>query len=206
MSQTLIKAAFAVSYADEPEPGIIVFQLNPESINRLILPPQSNTGHPESGEVRERISFVLSVDSKLGDDFFIQNEGAVSNGVLSFLSAIELLVYPVDVIGGLSARYQSRRLSGMVNFIVNVFRKKPGYPLPLVNLLLGEQRVIPVKIKSVQITEQAFDSKLQPVRASIKIVMDSISSRESKQHPKLRETWKNYLRLKTSLAGGVRSR
>ena len=200
MSLNVIKGAFVVFYPKKVQPRTIIFQINPESIKRNILPTQSKKNFFGINDVRERISFVLSVDENMGDKFFVQSEQVVSNGVLAFLSAIELLVYPADVINKASSRYASWRLFGILNNIVDFFRKNRSNALPFVSLTFGTGRIIPVKIKSIKIIEQAFDPTLLPIRASIKIVMDVLSERESKYHPIIKEEYINYLRLKVMLA------
>lgn len=196
----ILKGAFVVFYPQSTLPKTIAFQVNPDSIKRNILPPQSKTRFSEPGNARERISFVLSVDTNLGDEFFVQNEAGVSHGVLPFLSSIELLVCPTDVSNERSTFSESKGVFGKVNYVVNLFRINRRNALPFVSLLFGERRIIPVKIQSIQIIEQAFDSTLQPIRASVEIVMDALTERESKHHPTIKEMYKNYQRLKVMLS------
>lgn len=195
----ILKGAFVVFYPQSTLPKTIAFQVNPDSIKRNILPPQSKTRFSEPVNARERISFVLSVDKNLGDEFFEQNEAGVSHGVLPFLSAIELLVCPTDVSNERSTFSESKGIFGKVNYVVNIFRIDRRNTLPYVSLLFGE-RLIPVKIQSIQIIEQAFDSTLQPIRASVEIVMDALTERESKHHSTIKEMYKNYQRLKVMLS------
>jgi len=200
MSLQIIKGAFVAFYPKIAKPRTIVFQINPESIKRNILPIQSKKNLFGFKGVRERISFVLSVDENMGDDFFVHNEQSVSHGVLPFLSAIELLVYPSDVISEVASTFAYRRLFGVLNNIGDILRKNSSNALPFVNLLFGTQRMIPVKIQSINIIEQAFDPTLLPIRASVKMVMDVLTEQESKHHPVIKESYINYLRLKVMLA------
>lgn len=201
-SPKILKAAFVAFYPQSTQPKTIVFQLNPDSIKRDILPSQTQKSSSGVGEASERISFVLSVDENMGDDFFIQNEADVSHGVLPFLSAIELLVYPADASNKASTFSERKGLFEKVNHAANVFRKKRGKTLPFVALLWGEKRIMPVKIQSIQIIEQAFDSTLHPIRASVKIEMEVLSKLESKDHPAIKKIYKNYQSLKVMLANG----
>lgn len=192
----VLRGAFVAFYPKSSQPRTIVFQINPESIKRNLLPPQPKKKFSELKGVRERISFVLSVDENMGDDYFVKNEEGVSYGVLPFLSAIELLVYPADV----------STSSGSMGFIsrifrsINIFRNNRSNALPFVSLLFGAQRIIPVRIQSIKIMEQAFDSKLQPIRASVKIEMEVLTEPESNRHPTIKEMYKNYQGLKVKLA------
>ena len=200
-----LSGAFLAFYPKSYQPRTIAFQINPESIKRNLLPPQPNKIFSKLDGVRERISFVLSVDKNMGDDFFVKNEEGVSYGVLPFLSAIELLVYPA-----VSSNDEVSTSSGSLAIIswvyrkvinmVSVFRKKRNTTLPFVSLLFGEQRIIPVKIQSIKINEQAFDNTLQPIRASIEIEMDVLTEQESNHHLTIKEMYKNYRNLKVILA------
>lgn len=197
----IIRGAFVAFYSKSSQPRTIVFQINPESIKRNLLPPQQKKKFSELKGVRERISFVLSVDENMGDDYFVKNEEGISYGVLPFLSAIELLVYPAVVIND-----EVSTSSGSLGFIdrifsrVNIFRRNRNNALPFVSLLFGAQRIIPVKIQSIKIIEQAFDNTLQPIRASVKIEMDALTEQESNRHPTIKEMYKNYQNLKVILA------
>ena len=48
--------------------------------------------------------------------------------------------------------------------------------------------------------EQAFDTELQPIRASVKIVMDTLTERESNRHSYTRDLYKSYMRSKLLIA------
>lgn len=201
-SPKILKGAFIAFYPNEPQPRTIVFQLNPEPLKRSIIPPQSKRKSSGFQDVRERISFVLSVDKHMGDDFFVQNTEGISHGVLPFLSAIELLAYPTHAINEESTSSRNRGLFGKVNYVAKFFRRDRSNTLPFVSLVFGEQRIIPIKILSIQIVEQAFDSRLHPIRASVEIVMETLTERESKHHPTIKEMYKNYQRLKVMLSNG----
>lgn len=201
----ILRGAFVAFYPKSSQPRTIVFQINPESIKRNLLPPQPKKKFSELKGVRERISFVLSVDENMGDDYFVKNEEGISYGVLPFLSAIELLVYPAvvsndDVSTSSGSLGFISRIFRKVNNMVSIFRKNRNNALPFVSLLFGAQRIIPVKIQSIKIIEQAFDSTLQPIRASVKIEMDALTEQESNRHPTIKEMYKNYQSLKVILA------
>ena len=198
----IMKGALVAYYANSQQPRTIVFQLNPETIQRRILPSRLNSSSSKRGEVRERISLVLTVDANLGDDFFVQNEDGDSYGILPFLSAIELLAYPADVMNEITTTSGNSGFLGRGSYFTELFRSSSKSSLPYVSLLFGLQRIIPVKIISIHVTEQEFDTTLQPIRASVKIVMDALTERESKRHVPTREMYERYLRLRVLLASG----
>ena len=200
LSSNLLKGALVAYYAKSQQARTIVFQLNPESIQRRILPSRLNSSFLKRQEARERISFVLAVDANLGDDFFVLNADGDSHGVLPFLSAIELLAYPADVMNEITTTSEHNGFLGLGNYFTRLFRSNSKSSLPYVSLLFGSQRIIPVKIKSVHVTEQEFDTMLQPIRASVKIVMDALTERESRCNAPTKDLYNHYLRLKVLLA------
>ncbi len=129
----------------------------------------------------------MAVDANLGDNYFIRNNGGDSHGVLPFLSAIELLAYPANVIHEVSDSSESSGFFGIGSFFAKLFGPSSKKSLPYVSFLFGSQRVIPVRIKSIHVTEQAFDTTLQPIRATVKIVMGALTEQESKRHAPTRE-------------------
>lgn len=200
ISSKVVKGAFVAYYENQRQPRTIVFQLNPETIRREILPARLMRGSSEHAEIRERISFMLVVDAHLGDDYFVHDGDGESHGVLPFLSAIELLAYPADVFNEGIGSSENSGFPGFAGFFARLFRFRGKSPLPYVGLLLGSQRMIPVKIESIHISERAFDATLWPIRASVKIVLNVLTERESSRHRPTGKMYEHYLRLKVLLA------
>ncbi len=199
-SPKILKGAFIAFYPNEPKPRTIIFQLNPEPVKRSIVPPQTKRKFSGFQDVREHISFVLTVDKQMSDNFFVHNKEGISHGVLPFLSSIELLAYPINAISKESTLSNNSGLFAKLNYFTKFFRRNRSNTMPFVGLLLGEQRIIPIKIQSIHIVEQAFDSSLYPIRASVEIVMETLTEQESKRHPSINEMYNNYHRLKAMLA------
>lgn len=195
------KGAFIAIYTKTDKPKIIEFQLNPESIKRSLQPKTTGAKGTEANNTREAISFVLYMDSHLGDDYFQSNNDDKSKGVLPYLSALELLLpnagsnsapAPVSRGRGLFSRFTREP--------INVGRPVRSNEAPYIALMLGESRTIPVRIKSLQITEQAFDKRLQPIRASVKINLDVLTESESHSHPELEKLFRGYQHFKNTVA------
>ena len=199
-SPAILKGAFVAYDPKTKRSRSIVFQLNPDSLQRRIIPFVPNGNSSASREARERISFVLAVDANLGDDLVVQNEGGVSHSVLPFLSAIELLAHPAVETADSRSRSGNMGLSGIFSFIAELFRPNSDRALPIVSLQFGSRHLIPVKLQSINIDEQAFDTELRPVRASVKIVVTTLTERECKRHPYTRDQYKSYMRSKALLA------
>ena len=144
--------------------------------------------------------FVLEADANLGGEFAVQNEDGASHDVLPFLSAIELLIHPTDAIGDVSSSAGAMGFLRILRYSMNFLGLSRSRSLPSVGLMFGSQRMIPVKIRSIRINELAFDTRLNPVRASVEIVMDTLTERESKRDRHTKKMYESYMRFKVMLA------
>ncbi len=165
-----------------PIPNIVVFQFNPEQISRTLNIPQANTEAPEnprqnkphqtSGPPTE--SFTITAHFSAADD--LGKGGAAAAiprvfGVGPQLAALEKMVYPeggfvtgaigaaVDAIGSALSGSDGQRST----------RPTPREQTPRILLIWGPSRVLPVKIRSMSITEQKYDPLLNPVQAEVQI-------------------------------------
>lgn len=151
------------------DPALVVFQYNPESISRKLTPRRGKveTGADQSGKCGsggeaqgfsgppiETMSFTLMLDATDGLE-----EGAAietSTGIATELAALEMLISP-----------------SKVAFFAQLLQAKVGVldaipPAPTITLLfLGPLRILPVRIDSISITEEAFDTILNPIRAKV---------------------------------------
>jgi hypothetical protein len=167
--------------------NIVVFQFNPESITRTInLPTASASSDPErSARQREYgqlaapplETFEISAHFSAADD--LGKGGAASAiprlfGVGPQLAALEKMAYPT---AGL--------ISGLIGEAIDAVgdalglggddgpsRSVPRQPAPRILFIWGPSRVVPVKIKSMVITEQKYDPLLNPVQAEVRIGLE----------------------------------
>src|SRR5436190_15927733 len=109
----------------------------------------------------------MTVELDATDQLEEGNELAVATGLHSTLAALELLLYPssVDLI-------LDKALA-----IVGSSRIKPGR-VPIVLLVWGPLRVLPVRVESVSITEEAFDPLLNPIRAKADLSLRTLTEKE----------------------------
>lgn len=140
------------------------FQYNPEQVTRKIEPQMVGGQGDRSygvrliGAPRETIEMQLRVDAI--DGLESQDPAATQFGVANRLAQIELLAYP-------SAASVARRESLLASGTIEIL---PEFA-PLVLLVLGDNRSMPVKIEHLAITEQAFDPNLNPIRAVVDVSM-----------------------------------
>jgi hypothetical protein len=91
----------------------------------------------------------------------------VSDGILPELAALESLMQNASTQVSVGGSQNSPTL----------IRTKE---IPLVLFLWGGHRVIPVTILSMTITEQKFDSQLNPIRAEIKVSLQVLEEEDAK--------------------------
>ena len=131
-------------------PRAIVFQYNPDEVTRILKPrtPPSGGGsaadvHRIWGAPSESISLTLELDAT--DGLADADPVAVAVGVAGPIAALELLLYPGT----------ATVLSNTALLLAGTIEVLPPQG-PVVVLVWGPGRVVPVKVTGVTIREQAF--------------------------------------------------
>lgn len=155
-----------------PLASIIVFQYNPDTLTRTIRPRQGSGAGGQrqaagdvlrlQGPPTETISLDIELDAT--DQLEDGTGTAASMGVYPALSALEMLLYPKSI----------QVIANGVLAAVGLIEVLPT-EAPLTLLVWGIQRVVPVKIDSLTITEQFFDPSLNPIRAKASVSMTVLS-------------------------------
>jgi len=143
-------------------PSVIAFQYNPDTLSRGLEArgakgqEGSNRGEAQrlSGPPRETLSCSIELDG---------TENAPL-GAAPALAALELLLYPP------SAQVVVKAVSAALGLITVV---EP--PAPLTIFAWGPQRVVPVRVTGMTITEEAFSPQLVPIRAKVDLRMEVLS-------------------------------
>jgi len=159
----------------DPDSGqmkrVIVLQYNPDTLSRTLQPQAvSDDGHDRSQALRlkgppiETIKLDAELDATEQLEFPDQNPNAVELGISPQLAALETLLYPAS--GQLIAN-NSLQAGGTLEIL----------PLqaPLALFVWSKQRVVPVRITDCSVTEEAFDTKLNPIRAKVSLSMRVLS-------------------------------
>lgn len=89
---------------------------------------------------------------------------ATTLGIYPQLSGLEMLLYPKS---SLVIANTALALAGSIELV------SPEAPLTL--LVWGVKRVIPVRLTQFSITEQAYDSQLNPIRARVQLGLRVLS-------------------------------
>jgi len=177
-SPRLLKGAIIGVDKFNPLASIIVFQYNPETLTRRLEARSSGADTGDRSEVYRltgppKESITLSVEVDGTDEVDNLNPAQLVSGVLPTLSALEMLLYPKSEVvlanAGLSA-------TGFLEII------PPEAPLTL--FVWGLHRVLPVRLESFSITEEAHDALLNPIRAKVELSMQVLSYHDLKvTHP-----------------------
>jgi hypothetical protein len=176
-SPRVLKGAFVVFETAAPLPtNLIAFQYNPDSVSRSFAPsPGYSGGDPRriAGDTQNALApteeISMSVELDATDQLETGSEVAVTTGLHPTLSALELLMYPGS----------TQVLAGKVLAAIGSAFVAPAR-VPTVLLVWGPLRVVPVRIESVAITEEAFDQTLNPIRAKVDLVVRTLNTKELK--------------------------
>jgi hypothetical protein len=181
-SPKLLKGALVVyeSQKPGPPPRVIAFQYNPEQLsrslaNRAAPPEPSDVGAAREDSFRvlgppvETINLTVVLDATDQLEEPEQNPEVAGNGLHPALAALELLLYPPSTQVSLN---RTLAQAGRVQVC-------PA-DLPLTLLVWGQSRVVPVRLTSFSIIEEAFDPLLNPIQARIDLGMRVLTYMELK--------------------------
>jgi hypothetical protein len=200
----LQKGALAVYPTHTPgsQPSrIIVFQFNPDTMKRTLAhraPPQP--AQAATGAAREDVLRVagppletinLTVDMHASDQLEEpdHNLAVAELGLHPALAALELLMYPPTLN---AQRIEEQAARGQVQV-------SPA-DLPLVLFVWGKSRVVPVKLTSFTVTEDAFDTRLNPISAKVELGMQVLTYMEFTGSSLGRDAFIAYQKVKEGVA------
>lgn len=142
-----------------PVSSVTIFQYNPESLSRSITPNLTQSGDRFQGPPEETISVTLEINAiDQLERSQNRNAEAARLGIYPQLSALEMMVYPK------SAAVLANAVLSRLGTIEMVPPK-----VPLTVFVWGIKRVVPVRITSLSIEEQAYDVNLNPIRAQVSL-------------------------------------
>ncbi len=167
------------SYSTSPS-STITFQINPDKISRTISVSASAKPGTRSSVVKLTSIPTESIEVTVRFDAWNMLKGATdqrgrvvetdigeSAGVLPYIAAIEMLVYPPSA-------SISKAQDGKVLI---------SHPMPLVVFRWGERQA-PVSIQRISVTEEIFGAALFPIQAEVALSMQVLSSSDvDPKHP-----------------------
>lgn len=171
----VLKGGFVVMNADGKKvERVVPFQYNPDGLTRALAPRGAST---ELGDRLEGLRLVgmpvetLKLDAELDATDRLEkplaNRDAVENGLAGDLAALETLIAP-----RLAHVAQAQLLAeaGTLEIL--------PLPSPLVLLVFGRNRLLPVRITDFSVIEEAFDQRLNPIRARVSLGMRVLSTED----------------------------
>lgn len=169
-SPRLLKGAIIGLDPNNPLASVVVFQYNPDTMTRRL--EARSTGGSEgsdrseafrlTGPPKETITLNIEVDA--ADQLEQANPIAIVSGVSPTLAALEMLLYPK------SATVIANTALALIG---NIEIIPPEAPLTL--FVWGPTRVLPVRVTGFTITEEAFDTLLNPIRAKVDLTLTVLS-------------------------------
>lgn len=142
----------------------IPFQYNPESLRRSLAPNEVGAAQGDrstavrfTGAATEMVSLEAHLEVV---DRRTVSTTASDYGIHPQLAALELLLYPAT---SAVTQYESTLSSGSIDVVP---------PLsPRVLFVWGPHRVLPVRLASMTVTEELFDTNLNPIAATVALEM-----------------------------------
>lgn len=171
-SPRLIKGGIVAYRLPDLFPTVIVFQYNPDEVSRsLTMQGGQGGGRGEANRVngppQETLSFSVELDAADQLERPAEHAVTVENGLHPVIASLERLVYP---------SYPVVIANEALAFAGSAFILQEQAPLAL--LIWGPRRVLPVKIDSLSIKEEAFDQKLNPIRAKADLSLRVLTYRD----------------------------
>jgi len=151
---------------------VIVMQYNPDSLSRTLQAQTATVDTSGAGDRSEVLrlkgppveTFKLDAEIDATDQLEANDPTTVQSGIYPQLAALETIVYPQ-----LSTILSNHSMasSGMLEII--------PMEAPLVLFVWSASRIVPVRIADLSITEEAFDTNLNPLRAKVSLSMRVLS-------------------------------
>ena len=174
---------------------IITLQYNPDSISRSL---QIKGIESEGGDRSEALrlsgppveTFTLEAEIDGTDALEVADNTTTSEGIQPLLSALETIVYP-----------SSRQLFSNNNLAQSGTLEIIPMESFLTLFIWNKNRVVPVRITDLSITEEAFDTNLNPIRAKVNLGLRVLSVDDLGFDHQGGNLYMNYQQNKEKLAG-----
>jgi hypothetical protein len=146
---------------------VLALQYNPDTVTRSLTPKASGSAEGDRSEAL-RITGpaveTISIEAELDLTDALEHPDQVANGLHPQLATLESLVNPTAA--ALQANDVLSR-QGQLEII--------PMQSPLTVLVWSRQRVVPVRVTQLSVTEEAFDPDLNPIRARVTLALRVLS-------------------------------
>lgn len=178
--------------------GIIVLQYNPDTLTRTLKIKGAEEGGDRSEALRltgppvETIKLDAEIDATDQLEQPDQNSNTVQNGIFPQLAALETIVYPA-----------SATLQDNFNLAQQGTLEIMPMLAPFTLFVWSANRIAPVRITDLSITEEAFDPRLNPIRAKVSLGLRVLTIDDLSFSDKSGSLYMTYQQQKESLAALV---
>jgi hypothetical protein len=180
---------------------IIVLQYNPDTLSRTITPQAISSESADrsnplrlKGPPTETIKLEAEIDAIDQLEFPDLNPAAVQTGIHRDLAALETIVYPPS----------DRLIANNTLANLGTLEIAP-VEAPLTLFVWSKLRIVPVRLTDLSITEEAFDTALNPIRAKVSIGMRVLNVNDLGFDHRGTAVFMAYLQAKEQLAGTIRA-
>jgi hypothetical protein len=182
-----------------PESGaverIITLQYTPDSLSRS-LEVQGVADEPDrsqplrlTGPAVETITLEAELDATDQLEFPDQNADAAEVGLFPILSALETMIHPT-----VAQLERQNQQAGAGSFTITPAET------PLALFIWSKNRIAPVRLTNLSITEEFFDPALNPIRAKVSLTLRVLSVDDLGFRHRGAGLYLSYLQAKEQLA------
>lgn len=150
---------------------VITLQYNPDTLTRTLQAQTLEPGQKDRSEALrlkgpaiETFKLDAEIDATDQLEFPQQNPGTTQFGINPQLAALETIVYPT-----------SAQLLAADSLAQQGTLEIAPMEAPLTLFVWSKSRVVPVRITEFSITEEAFDTALNPIRAKVSLGLRVLS-------------------------------
>jgi hypothetical protein len=178
-----------------PIPNVIVFQYNPEMMTRTLEVWSQNGGGESAAsndtshtaqpfDPPETFTLALELDAADALEKPESHPVAFISGVADRIAAMEMLLYPQGdsllggLMGSISGSLGGASVSGALGGAAGGVQPVPRGTVPVVLFVWGPGRIVPVRLTSFSIEEQAYSPLLYPIRAKVSIGLKILTPKD----------------------------
>ncbi|MDF2863334.1 MAG: hypothetical protein K0S02_3606 [Achromobacter mucicolens] len=143
---------------------VISLQYNPETLTRSLQPQSVDDGGAAGEPLRlkgppaETIRLDAELDATDQLEFPDEHREARDTGIHAQLAALETIIYPDS-----AALIRNNQIANLGTLEI------APTVAPLSLFVWSRERVVPVRVTDFSITEEAFDARLNPIRAKVSL-------------------------------------
>ena len=177
--------------------NMITLQYNSETLSRSYEPQGfGDGGQGEAlrfkGPAVETLTIDAEIDAADQLEFPDENQDVVEHGVQPQIAALEALINPT------SEQLNNNNILASAGTL-----EIAPMEAPLALFVWSKNRIVPVRIKTFSITEEAFDVNLNPIRAKVSLAMQVLNVNDLGFNHIGGSLFMNYLQNKEQLATKV---